>query len=102
MRMAEGLAEEGAFSANLTHFWHFSTLMKIFFIPYSEEKSKRFIAIRRTSLLVKKSAWEQVFILHFYHRADKNTGKIIIQKRKNWKEKPLSTYSFYKTDVPFL
>jgi hypothetical protein len=50
--MADGLAEEGAFSTNLTHFWHFSTLMKRLFIPYSEEKSKRFIDIRRIPLLV--------------------------------------------------
>jgi hypothetical protein len=46
--MAEGLAEEGAFSANLTHFWHFITLMKRLFIPYSEEKSKRFVAMEIT------------------------------------------------------
>jgi len=47
MRMADGLAEERAFSANLTHFWHFFTLMKRLFIPYFEEKSKRFVAVRR-------------------------------------------------------
>jgi len=56
MRMADGLAEEGAFSANLTHFWHFSTLMKRLFIPYSEEKSKRFIAIVSISISVMDKA----------------------------------------------
>jgi len=52
MRMADGLAEERAFSANLTHFWHFFTLMKRLFIPYFEEKSKRFVDVRRIPLLL--------------------------------------------------
>lgn len=30
MRMAECLTEEGAFSANLAYFWHFSSLVEKF------------------------------------------------------------------------
>jgi len=52
MRMADGLAEERAFSTNLTHFWHFFTLMKRLFIPYFEEKSKRFVDVASISISV--------------------------------------------------
>jgi len=41
--MTDGLPKEGGFSANLTHFWHFSALMKRPFIPYFKKKSKRFM-----------------------------------------------------------
>jgi hypothetical protein len=64
--MADGLAEERAFSANLTHFWHFFTLTKRLFIPYFEEKTKRFVNVVSLSISVidkarvesqKRSGW---------------------------------------------
>jgi len=81
MRMADGVAKEGAFSTNFTHFWHFSTLMKRLFIPHSEEKSKQFIDIRRTSLLVTSKCRGEGSTSCLCFSTDKNIGKKSSQEK---------------------
>ncbi len=105
MRMADGMAEEGAFSANFTHFWHFSTLMKILFIPHSDEKSKRFIATissykENLSSHDEKVRGHRVLLSAFVSGQIRVSGKNHLNKKQ--KRGAASSYWFCKTDVTFL